>query len=62
MIFFELLINSNVLLPSAQKRVGLIIFPDNSEALGGAIAQIASSVGRSEAPEALKPEPSPIAA
>ena len=29
------------------------MFPDQSEALGGAIAPIESSVGRSEAPKAL---------
>ena len=42
-------------------------FPDQSEALGGAIAPIASSVGRSEAPKALSeshrslPQESPAA-
>ena len=30
-----------------------LVFPDQSEALGGATAPIASSVGRSEAPKAL---------
>ena len=36
-----------------QKGWSWLIFLDQSEALGGAIAPIASSVGRSEAPKAL---------
>ena len=44
---------ANVLLPPATKRVELINFSGLSEALGGAIAPIASSVGRSESPKAL---------
>ena len=37
----------------AQKGFSWLIFPDRSEALGGVIAPIASSVGRSEAPKVL---------
>ena len=37
-----------------QKGQSWLIFSDQSEALGGAIALIASSVGRSEAPKAVR--------
>ena len=36
-----------------QKVWSLFVFPDQSQDLGSAIAQIASSVGRSEAPKVL---------
>ena len=48
----EIIIISNILLSPAARSVELISF-DQSGALGGAIAPIASSVGRSEAPKAL---------
>ena len=47
------MINSNVLLSPAAKRVELINYPDESEAFGGTIVPIASSVGWSEATKAL---------